>query len=166
MITANSLNTVVTCNKTRLFFSTIQKQSISACSGKLPHMRRWEREKNLEFWNKKIKHIMLVIFHIRWISMAANVPPHHILNQQFYIQVLTKLQKRITKSTSSWRTPPMLKCPPHLAPCNFSLFPELRKMPNRTQFSVNWRNPLQTSYLKHTSQNSFRECFNAWKDHI
>jgi hypothetical protein len=60
--------------------------------------------KNEESSNVKIKTktMLMVFFDVRGSIMVKYVRPNHMVNQQFYIQVLTKLQERIKKRDQIW----------------------------------------------------------------
>jgi len=107
--------------------------------------------------------MLIVFFDIQGIAMAEWVPSGQTVNQQYYIEVLTKLHERVRwKQLELWRNGwilhqdnapahntlsvkqflankniTVLEHPPyspHLAPCKFYLFPEIKSMLRGTHF--------------------------------
>jgi histone-lysine N-methyltransferase SETMAR len=111
----------------------------------------------------KFKAMLIVFFNVQSIVMAEWVPSGETVNQQCYLEVLTKLRKRMRRKQpelyiNGWilhqdnvpahnalsvkqllanHNITVLEHPPYLpdlAPCNFYLFPEIKSVLKGTHF--------------------------------
>jgi hypothetical protein len=69
----------------------IQKSSDNQCSGSQHHL---QDQKKARVSLSKLKD-MFVFFYIQVIVMAEWVPSGQTVNQQYYVEVLTKLHERV-----------------------------------------------------------------------
>jgi transposase len=137
----------------------------------------------------KFKAMLIVFFDIQGIVMAEWVPSGQTVNQQYYLEVLTKLRKRVRrKRPELWRngwilhqdnTPAhnalsmkqflanhnitVLEHPPYL-PCDFYLFPMIKSVLKGTHFlSVEDVKAKTTEILNSLSENDLQNCFERWQ---
>jgi len=62
------------------------------------------RQKKARMSRSKFKAMLIVFFDIQGIVMAQWVPSGQMVNQQYYIEVLTKLRKRVRRERPElWR---------------------------------------------------------------
>ena len=138
----------------------VQEPSDSQCSGSRHHL---QDQKKARMSRSKFKAMLIVFFDIQGIVMAEWVPSSQMVNQQYYIEVLTKLHERVRrKRRELWRNRWILHqdnapahnilfmkqllanrnitvlehppCSPDLAPCNFYLFPKIKSALKGTHF--------------------------------
>ena len=79
----------------------IWKPSDNQCSGSRHHL---QDQKKARMSHSKFKAMSIVFFDIQGIVMAEWVPSGQTVNQQYYIEVLTKLCERVRiKRPELWR---------------------------------------------------------------
>jgi len=133
--------------------------------------------------------MLIVFFDIQGIVMAEWVPSGQTVNQQYYIEVLTKLCKHVRrKQLELWRKGwilhqdnmpahntlsvkqflanrniTLLEHPPYspdLAPCDFCLFPEIKSVLKGTNFmSVENVKAKMAEILNILTEYDLRNCF-------
>jgi len=94
------LNPIITCDKTWVFMydPETKRQSLQWKSTSSP------RPKNACMSLSKFKDMLHIFFDIQGIVMAEWVPSGQTVNQQYYIEVLTKLRERVRrKRPELWR---------------------------------------------------------------
>ena len=121
------------------------------------------KKKKARMSRSKFKAMLIVFFDIQDIAMAEWVPSGQTVNQQYYIEVLTKLREHVRrKRPELWRNGwildqdnapahnalsvkqflankniTVLEHPPYspdLAPCDFYLFPKIKSVLKGTHF--------------------------------
>jgi len=135
----------------------------------------------------------VVFFDIQDIVMAKWVPSGQTVNQQYYIEVMTKLREQVRrKRLELWRNGwflhqdnapahnamsvkqflankniTVLEHPPYspdLAPCNFCLFPKIKSVPRGTHFvSVENVKAKMMEILNRLTEHDLRNCFEHWQ---
>ena len=80
----------------------IQKPSDNQCSGSgskhhLQDKKKRKKRKKTRISRSKIKDMLIVFFYIQGIVTAVWVPSGQTVNQQYLIEVLTKLRKCVRK---------------------------------------------------------------------
>ena len=141
----------------------------------------------------KFKAMLIVFFDIQGIVMAEWVPIGQTVNQQYYIEVLTKLHERVRrKQLELWRSgrilhqdnaPPyitlsvkqylanknitVLEHPPYspdLASCDFCLLPEIKSVFKGTHFvSVENVKAKSAEILNSLREHDLQNCFEHWQ---
>jgi len=125
--------------------------------------------------------------------MAERVPSGQLVNQQYYIEVLTKLHERVRrKRPELWRSGwifhqdnmpvhnalsvkqflankniIVLEHPPYLpelAPCNFCLFPKIKSVLKVTHFvSIEDVKAKMVELLNSLTEHDLQSCFEHWQ---
>ena len=87
------LNSVITCDETWIFMHDpeTKRQSMQPKSATSP------RPKKARMSRSKFKAMLIVFFDIQDIVVAEWVPSGQTVNQQYYIEVLTKLRERVRR---------------------------------------------------------------------
>ena len=154
------LETVITCDES-WFFTYDPETKRQSMLWKSPNSPRTKKAKMSK---SKFKAMMIVFFDIRGIVYVHWVPEGQIINQHYYIEVLTVLRERVRKrrpdlwKTKSWKLHQdnapahsalsvkaffakygitVLDHPPYspdLAPCEFFLFPKVKSALKGTRF--------------------------------
>ena len=144
----------------------------------------------------KLKAMLIVFFDIQGIEMAEWVPSGQMVNQQYYIEVLTKLHEHVRKKRPElWRNRwilhqdnapaqnalpvkqflatkniTVLEHPPYspdLAPCNFYLFPKIKSVLKGTHFvSVESVKAKMAEVLNSLTEHELRNCFEQWQHRL
>jgi len=153
------LNSIITCDETWVFTydPETKRQSMQWKSTSSP------RPKKARMSRLKFKAILIVFFDIQGIVMAEWVPSGQTVNQQYCIEVLTKLRERVRrKRPELWRNGWFLhqdnapahntlcvkqflanknitaiEHPPYspdLSPCDFYLFQKIKSVRKGTHF--------------------------------
>nr|CAH7754411.1 unnamed protein product [Callosobruchus chinensis] len=155
------------------------------------------RPKKARQVKSNIKTLLICFFDCRGVVHAEFVPTGHTVNQQFYLEVLKRLREKIRKKRADlWRTgdwffhhdnapahtalsvkqfltkngmtpivhPPYL---PDLAPCDFFLFPRLKKdMKGKRFASVEEVKQKSLEGLKNIPKSEFKKRFEQWKNRL
>jgi len=141
----------------------------------------------------KFKAMLIVFFDIQGIVMAGWVHSGQMVNQQYYIEVLMKLRKRVRrKQPELWRNgwilhqdnvpahnalsvkqflanknitvPEHPPYSPDLAPCDFCLFPKIKSELKGTHFVLVENVKAKTGeILNSLTEHDLRNCFEHWQ---
>jgi hypothetical protein len=93
------LNSIITCDETWIFtYDPETKRQSMQWKSTSP------RPKKARMSRSQFKAMLIVFFYIQGIVMAEWVPRGQTVNQQYYIEVLTKLRQRVRrKRPELWR---------------------------------------------------------------
>jgi len=93
------LNSTVTCDETWVFMYDMEP-SENPCSGSQHYLQDQKKHTSCS----KFKAMLTVSYDIQGIVMAEWVPSYQTVNQQHYIEILTKLRERVRrKRPELWR---------------------------------------------------------------
>ena len=134
--------------------------------------------------HSKSKATLIVFFDIQVIVMAEWLPSGRVVNQQYYIELLTKLHERVRRKQlelrrNGWilhqnnalsvkqflanKNITVLEHPPYspdLAPCNFYLFLQIKSVLKGTHFlSVENVKAKTAEILNNLTEHDLRNCF-------
>jgi len=144
----------------------------------------------------KFRAMLIVFFDIQGTVIAEWVPSSQMVNQQYYIEGLTKLHESVgRKRPELWRNGwilhqdnvpahnalsvkqflankniTVLEHPPYspdLTPCNFYLFPKIKSVLKRTHFvSVENVKAKTEEILNSLTEHDLWICFEHWQHHM
>jgi len=183
------LNSITTSDETWVFTYDLEttQQSMQWKSTSSP------RPKKARMSCSKFKAMLIVFFDIQGTVMTEWVPSGQTVNQQYYIEVLTKLREHVTrKQPELWRNGwilhqdnapahnalsvkqflankniTVLEHPPYspdLDPCDFFLFPKIKPVLKGTHFvSVENVKAKMAEILNSLTEHDLRNCFEHWQ---
>ena len=140
----------------------------------------------------KVKVMLIVFFDMGGIVHYEYVPQGQTVNQQFYLQVLNRLRLAVSRkrpqklaaeawvlhhdnapahtahSTQVFLASHGIQQPPYspdMAPCDFWLFPQLKRVLKGTRFEdIDTIKQNATSTLNTITKDSLIKCFQQWRD--
>ncbi|UYV80288.1 hypothetical protein LAZ67_18002305 [Cordylochernes scorpioides] len=185
------LNSLVTGDESWMFeYDPESKRQSCAC-----HTKSSPRPKKARMSKSSIKTMIIVFFDIRGIVHCKFVPQGQTVNLAFYLEVLRRLKRRIapvrtdikdtvklyhdnatshtafiiTNFLARSNTPVILHPPysPDLAPCDFFLFPRLkREMKGKHWETVENIQHHVTTFLRSIPVEEFQGAFQAWQTRL
>nr|CAI5830179.1 unnamed protein product [Callosobruchus analis] len=155
------------------------------------------RPKKARQVKSNLKTLLICFFDCRGVVHAEFVPSGQTVNQQFYLDVLKRLREKISRKRADiWRTgdwffhhdnapahtalsirqfltkngmTPIVHPPysPDLAPCDFFLFPRLKRdMKGKRFATVEEVKQNSLEGLKSIPESEFKKCFEQWKGRL
>ncbi|UYV62070.1 RNGTT [Cordylochernes scorpioides] len=185
------LNSVVTGDESWMFEYDPESKRQS-CAW---HTKSSPRPKKARMSKSRIKTMIIVFFDIRGIVHCEFVPQGQTVNSAFYLEVLRRLKRRIARVRTDIKdtvklhhdnatshtafiitnflarsnTPviPHLPYSPDLAPCDFFLFPKLkREMKGKHWETVENIQHHVTTFLRSIPVEEFQGAFQAWQTRL
>ncbi|XP_039314693.1 protein GVQW3-like [Solenopsis invicta] len=187
----NFLNSVITGDESWIFeYDPETKRQSSEW-----HTPSSPRPKKARMSKSRIKTMLIVFFDVRGIVHHEFVPTGTTVNAAFYLEVLKKLKKRVTRCRSdiknAWKLhhdnapshsafvvndflakthTPLVSQPPYspdLAPADFFLFPRLKQgLKGKHWGTITNIQAHVTSALKDIPEKAFQDAFQAWKHRL
>ncbi|UYV68306.1 hypothetical protein LAZ67_5003808 [Cordylochernes scorpioides] len=185
------LNSVVTGDESWMFEYDPESKRQS-CAW---HTKSSPRPKKARMSKSRIKTMIIVFFDIRGIFHCEFVPQGQTVNSAFYLEVLRKLKRRIARVRTDIKdtvkphhdndtshtafiitnflarsNTPLIPHPPYspdLAPCDFFLFPRLkREMKGKHWETVENIQHHVTTFLRSIPVEEFQGAFQAWQTRL
>ncbi|UYV82647.1 hypothetical protein LAZ67_22000367 [Cordylochernes scorpioides] len=185
------LNSVVTEDESWMF-EYDQESKRQSCAW---HKKSSPRPKKARMSKSRIKTMIIVFFDIRGIVHCEFVPQGQTVNSAFYLEVLRRLKRRIARVRTDIKdtvklyhdnapshtafiitnflarsNTPVIPHPPYspdLAPCDFFLFPRLkREMKGKHWETVENIQHHVTTFLRSIPVEEFQGAFQAWQTRL
>lgn len=184
------LNSVVTGDESWMFeYDPETKRQSSEW-----HTKSSPRPKKARMSKSRIKSMLIVFFDVRGIVHFEFVPPGQTVNAVFYLEVLKRLKRRVARVRTDVQAvklhhdnapshsafivtnflarsnTPVVPQPPYspdLAPCDFFLFPRLkRELKGKHWETVENIQTRVTRFLKDIPVEEFQGAFQAWQTRL
>ncbi|UYV67655.1 hypothetical protein LAZ67_5001500 [Cordylochernes scorpioides] len=172
----NLLQRVITGDEAWVYGYDVETKAQSS-QWKLPHEPRPKKARQVR-WNVKV--LLTVFFDCRGVVHHEFLPQGRTVNKEYYLQVMRNLCKAICqKRPDLWKNKNWLlhhdNAPAHtsllppyspdLAPCDFFLFPKLKRpMKGRRYATLDEIKTASKEELKKILKNDFLKCFEDWKN--
>ncbi|UYV72453.1 hypothetical protein LAZ67_9003204, partial [Cordylochernes scorpioides] len=172
----NLLQRVITGDEAWVYGYDVETKAQSS-QWKLPHEPRPKKARQVR---SNVKVLLTVFFDCRGVVHHEFLPQGRTVNKEYYLQVMCNLREAIRQKRSDlWKnknwllhhdnapahTSLLSPYSPELAPCDFFLFPKLKRpMKRRRYATLDEIKTASKEELKNIFLNDFLKCFEDWKN--
>ncbi|UYV69921.1 hypothetical protein LAZ67_7001208 [Cordylochernes scorpioides] len=176
MILANQGHNWITGDEAWFYGYDVETKAQSS-QWKLPHEPRPKKVRQVR---SNVKVLLTVFFDCRGVVHHEFLPQGRAVNKEYYLQVMRNLREAIRqKRPDLWKNKNWLlhhdnptahtsllpPYSPELAPCDFFLFPKLKRpMKGRRYATLDEIKTASKEELKKIFKNDFLKCFEDWKN--